>query len=253
MFTTPYFTPATRQSPPRFYPTFRDLSARAQTWDKTLAPIKCSHSALRTLPFPTPHLHGRIPTRSGPHSPFRTPHTELRIPNSALRTLTPHSHSLRYIHVSAYPFSAHQIRAVFPRYFTPRAPPRYSDSPKRTSLYLWPKLQNPRFPREKRTFTLSRGPSAKPNQVQRPLAIPLFDQSKPAVFPGKYAHHLNSVLSGFLYLQKTLVFQTQMPSKPPSTPQKQKPCRPPDFTDHDSAARTRQALTRPTADWPARG
>jgi hypothetical protein len=52
---------------------------------------------------------------------------------------------------------------------------------------------------------------------RRPLAAPLFDQSK-HVFPKKYALHLNSVLSGSSPFQKTPCFPVPSAPKTPSTP-----------------------------------
>src|SRR5262245_6806520 len=83
-----------------------------------------------------------------------------------------------------------------------------------------------RFPREKRTFSVSGGPSARLHEVHTALTAPLFDQSKQPVFSGKYACHINSVLSGSSYLQKNHLFSSPKCLQKCLTPPKSF-CRPP--------------------------
>ncbi len=50
--------------------------------------------------------------------------------------------------------------------------------------------------------------------------VPMLSNLKPCIFPGKYARHLNSVLSGSSHLQKTPCFPDPNRSKSASHPQK---------------------------------
>jgi hypothetical protein len=149
------------------------------------------------------------------HSALRTPHSEL---NSEPRTLNPHegTHPLHCTHTRP------PKTPCFPMNFTPQAAPRYIHSPNAPHCTSAPKPKNPRFPRENRTFSILAPRSSILQEVHTPLQAPLFDQSKPHVFPEKYAHHLNSVLSGSLHLRKTPCFPDPNASKTTLHPQKTK-------------------------------
>jgi hypothetical protein len=117
---------------------------------------------------------------------------------------------------------APQKPRLFPMNFKPRAARRYIHFQNAPHCTCTRKPKNTRFPRENRTFPVSSLPSRASNLVQYALQAPIFDQSKTHVSPEKYAPHLNSVLSGSSYLQKTPCFPVPNASKTPFYPQKTK-------------------------------
>ena len=102
---------------------------------------------------------------------------------------------------------AHQKARVFPgKYRNPRRAQGTEGTHNthfRQSLHLRRQTQKPRFPREIRTFAFPAFARRASKRVQTCLLAPTFRTPKPRVFPGKYAHDLNSALRGSSYRAKT--------------------------------------------------
>jgi hypothetical protein len=230
MFTTLDFTPTPIQLAPRFYPTFRDLSAGAQPPFRVRAArpgtgiaarrrrgrnkrtLQCSGAAAcrrnnNSFWFASKHCNGRGPRR---HSPCLLNPNPFPIPSRYSARLTA-------------PLHAHQKPCVFHgKYCNPSRTLRTEGTHSTNSRVTVPATldQKPAFSAGNAHFRGSSHRPASPQTGRSPLLAPMFSDPKPCVFPEKYAHHVNSVLSGSSYLQKIPCFPAPNALKTPLHPQK---------------------------------
>ncbi len=251
MFTALCFTPTTHRLPPGFYPNFCNLRVGAagpankkreagrepgpQTRKRGGSALagrrrRAGHQTTQSGPQPRDTAPPARKCVTKPH-PGLLPSSEIlpalviRASSLGLRSSFALRHSsfpLGYSARFTVPLVSTQKPCVFPEKNRNLGPTGRTEGTHcthfRLSLYRPRRSQNLRFPREIRDFELSTLPSTGAIEVQMALIVPMLSNLKPCVFLGKYARHLNSVLSGSSHRKKLPVFTIQTAPKVPHTP-----------------------------------